>query len=120
MKDLVKVLVVDDDSLVRELVSEILAEEGYSASGVSNGIEAIKKLKAGEKFDLIISDIEMPVMTGIKLAREMRSISSVPLILMSGNATPHLKEIAALADYFLLKPFEFNDLLSAVKKALGG
>ena len=119
MKDLVKVLVVDDDSLVRELVSEILAEEGYSASGVSNGIEAIKKLKAGEKFDLIISDIEMPVMTGIELAREMRSISSVPLILMSGNIYTK-EESIALADYFLLKPFEFNDLLSAVKKALGG
>ena len=118
MKDLVKVLVVDDDSLVRELVSEILAEEGYSASGVSNGIEALEKLEAG-RFDLVISDVEMPEMDGIDLAREMRSISSVPLILMSGNIYTK-EESIALADYFLLKPFEFNDLLSAVKKALGG
>ena len=119
MKDLVKVLVVDDDSLVRDLLCEILTEEGYSVDSASNGIEALEKLEAG-RFDLVISDVEMSEMTGIELAREMRSISSIPLILMSGNATPHLKEIAALADYFLLKPFEFNDLLSAVKKALGG
>ena len=118
MKDLVKVLVVDDDSLVRDLLCEILTEEGYSASGVSNGIEALEKLEAG-RFDLVISDVEMPEMTGIELAREMRSISSVPLILMSGNATYDKKEILALADYFLLKPFEFNDLLSIVERALG-
>ena len=61
MKDLVKVLVVDDDSLVRDLLCEILTEEGYSASGVSNGIEALEKLKkAGGGFNLVISDIEMP------------------------------------------------------------
>ena len=118
MKDLVKVLVVDDDSLVRELVSEILAEEGYSASGVSNGIEALEKLEAGG-FNLVISDIEMPVMTGIELAREMRSISSPPLILMSGNIYTK-EESIALADYFLPKPFEFNDLLSIVERVLGG
>ena len=114
-----KILVVDDDSLVRDLLCEILTEEGYSASGVSNGIEALEKLKkAGGGFNLVISDIEMPVMTGIELAREMRSISSVPLILMSGNIYTK-EESIALADYFLLKPFEFNDLLSIVERALG-
>ena len=117
MKDLVKVLVVDDDSLVRDLLCEILTEEGYSASGVSNGIEALEKLEAG-RFDLVISDVEMPEMTGIELAREMRSISSPPLILMSGNIYTK-EESIALADYFLLKPFEFNDLLSIVERALG-
>lgn len=118
MKDLVKVLVVDDDSLVRDLLCEILTEEGYSVDSASNGIEALEKLEAG-RFDLVISDVEMPEMDGIDLAREMRSISSVPLILMSGNIYTK-EESIALADYFLLKPFEFNDLLSAVKKALGG
>ena len=112
-----KILVVDDDSLVRDLLCEILTEEGYSASGVSNGIEALEKLEAG-RFDLVISDVEMPEMDGIDLAREMRSISSVPLILMSGNIYTK-EESIALADYFLLKPFEFNDLLSIVERALG-
>ena len=117
MKDLVKVLVVDDDSLVRDLLCEILTEEGYSVDSASNGIEALEKLEAG-RFDLVTSDIEMPEMTGIELAREMRSISSPPLILMSGNIYTK-EESIALADYFLLKPFEFNDLLSIVERVLG-
>ena len=112
-----KILVVDDDSLVRDLLCEILTEEGYSVDSASNGIEALEKLEAG-RFDLVISDVEMPEMDGIDLAREMRSISSVPLILMSGNIYTK-EESIALADYFLLKPFEFNDLLSIVERALG-
>ena len=117
MKDLVKVLVVDDDSLVRDLLCEILTEEGYSASGVSNGIEALEKLEAG-RFDLVISDVEMPEMDGIDLAREMRPISSIPLILMSGNIYTK-EESIALADYFLPKPFSLSDLLSIVERVLG-
>ena len=113
-----KILVVDGEDIMRTILCEILAEEGYSVDSASNGIEALEKLEAG-RFDLVISDVEMSEMTGIELAREMRSISSVPLILMSGNIYTK-EESIALADYFLLKPFEFNDLLSAVKKALGG
>ena len=114
-----KILVVDDEDIMRTILCDILKSNEYLVDDASNGVEALKKLKDGG-FNLVISDIEMPVMTGIKLAREMRlSGLSIPLILMSGNATPHLKEIAALADYFLLKPFEFNDLLSIVERALG-
>jgi len=113
-----KILVVDDEDIMRTILCDILKSNEYLVDDASNGVEALEKLKAGEKFDLIISDVEMPEMTGIELAREMRSISSPPLILMSGNIYTK-EESIALADYFLLKPFEFNDLLSVVAEALG-
>jgi CheY-like chemotaxis protein len=118
-----KILVVDDSTTNRELVCQILSFEGYLTEEASNGSEAIEMLNH-ERFDLVISDIEMPVMNGIEMAREMRlsklpSVSSLPFILMSGNAASYIKEIEALANYFLPKPFRIEDLLSTVKKALG-
>ena len=114
-----KILVVDDLEANKKLIVEILELEGYSVESASDGKEALEKLKAGD-FDLVISDIDMPEMTGIEMAKEIKLSSlSLPLILMSGNAAPYKKEIAVLANYFLPKPFGVKDLLSVVAKALG-
>jgi len=118
-----RILIVDDRRSIRTLLASFLGEQHYSIKTAPNGAVALKKIYL-EKFDLVISDIGMPVMDGIELAREMRLsksslISSLPLVLMSGNAAPYIKKIAVLADYFLPKPFGAKDLLSVVEKALG-
>ena len=111
-----KILIVDDSRALRVMLQSFLEAE-YQVKTASDGKEALEKLKAGD-FDLVISDVEMPEMNGIDLAREMRSISSIPLILMSGNIYTK-EESIALADYFLPKPFSLSDLLSIVERALG-
>ncbi len=107
-----KVLIVDDSIFIRQLIREILLSEGFSVEEASNGLEALEKIYL-KKPHLIISDVEMPIMNGIELAKEKPS--SLPIILMSGNAS--LKG-SSLADYFLPKPFDITHLLSIVKKIL--
>jgi len=80
-----------------------------------DGRKALQKL-TDRNFNLVISDIEMPEVTGIQLAAEIRLWRKpLPLILMSGG----VKEIEGLADFFLPKPFKVEDLLSIVALALG-
>ena len=73
-----KVLIVEDDRALRQLFSRVLMNNGYTAKGVSNGQEALDALDS-DYYDLIISDIMMPVMDGYELVRQLRD---------SGNTTP--------------------------------
>ena len=110
-----RILVVDDNKDNRDLIYQILSREGYLVEEAEDGREALQKL-TDRNFNLVISDIEMPEVTGIQLAAEIKLWREpLPVILMSGG----IKEIKGLADFFLPKPFKGKDLLSIVALALG-
>ena len=77
---MLKILIAEDDAELRQLFSRVLMQNGYTVKGVSNGREALEVMD-GEFFDLIISDIMMPVMDGYEFIRLLRDL---------GNSTPVL------------------------------
>ncbi len=115
-----KILVVDDEPALRELLIEMLHEIGYKAEAVSDGMAALERLRDDDRFVLLLTDIMMPQMDGIELIREAHTISpSLISVVMTGfgtldTARAALKEGAY--DY-VLKPFTFEEIKIAVSNA---
>jgi CheY-like chemotaxis protein len=113
------ILVVDDDVNLRELLLETLDGIGYRASGATDGIDALQKLKE-EKVDLVITDIKMPGMDGIALLKKIRRYyPELPVLFITGVATPEIIG-RALPDGFLAKPFRISHLEELIEDALSG
>lgn len=110
------ILVVDDERAIRELISVILRSAGHQIIAASNGIEGIALFRSSpERFDLILTDLQMPVMNGhelIKLARE--TSASAKIICMSG----YTDEPLPARIEFLQKPFQPAVLLARVSEML--
>ncbi len=113
-------LVVDDDELTREMLGEVLAREGHEVSYAADGAEAQRKL-ATQKFDLVISDIQMATVSGLELLETMRTEHpDTPLVLVTAYADPNVAMDAmsrGAADY-LTKPVDLSALLTTVNRAL--
>jgi signal transduction histidine kinase/CheY-like chemotaxis protein len=112
-----RVLVVEDEQVVRELVAESLADDGYEVTAVSSATEALP-LAMQQQFDLVISDLVMPQMSGEQLAVALAMLTPPPrVILMSGYAydalSPHAAEVP-----FLTKPFALGELRALVRATL--
>jgi EAL domain-containing protein (putative c-di-GMP-specific phosphodiesterase class I) len=116
----VNVLVVDDDDLLRSTVRRVLTSEGCQATAVSNVDEAIQALGAGAGFDVIVTDLQMPGLSGIDLLRLVRQSNlDVPVIVLTGN--PSLETAISAVQYggfrYLQKPTEVLDLPKVVRDA---
>ena len=114
--DMLSILVVEDNPTNQVLIKQQLQFLGHHVELVENGKAALKLL-AAERFDIILTDINMPEMDGYQLAREVRTaydsrISSLPIIAITANATESDKKkcCAAGMDGFLTKPIEINFL----------
>jgi CheY-like chemotaxis protein len=114
-----RLLVVEDNGLVREVSCAVLADLGYAVESVESADEALTRIAKGDRFDLIFSDVTMPgEHTGISLARELHSIDpQVKIILTSGYAGPNMVggEIRRLGVEFLPKPFRNAELAALVR-----
>ena len=111
-----RVLVADDDSVIRELVTEILSRKGYKVTAVSNGSDAVESILVNDH-DLVIMDINMPKMDGVQAVKEIREQDeNVYILLISGEAeTEEIKEaLNNGADKFLPKPFTGDKLLKVI------
>jgi CheY-like chemotaxis protein len=86
-----RILIVEDEVLIRAYLSEELRDAGFAVIEAAHAEEALSYLKAGEKVDLVFSDIHMPgSFNGLELARRLRDLHpSLPIILTSGNPGPH-------------------------------
>ncbi len=112
-----KILVVDDDPLLLDLLLETLQTIGYDPTGASGGAEALELL-GQEIFELVVSDIKMPGMSGIDLGRQVRqTYPNIPIIFITGVYDPeHLQQFKP--DGFLAKPFRINQIEQLIESTL--
>jgi two-component system cell cycle sensor histidine kinase/response regulator CckA len=116
----VTILLAEDEPALLRLGSNALAEEGHQVLGAEDGYAAIELLDSGAKPDLLISDVSMPGMDGIALARAARlRFPGLPILLLSGYAAATLAvDLAAEGWHFLAKPCRAEALSAAVAQAL--
>ena len=118
-----RILLVDDEAALAYVEREILSRLGYDVTGKSNAVEALEAFRREPgKFDLLITDLTMPQMTGIQLAEEVRRIKpGIPIIFCSGfSAAITQKQIKGFgSDNFVMKPFSKRDLAKIIRKVLG-
>ncbi len=117
---MVRVLLAEDNKDVADLIAEMLEMEGHQVEVVSNGLLAVDLLKSGAEFDVVITDLIMPVLDGIGvlryvLAQEQR----IPVIVLSGGGVTigsqdALRVVEGMANAVLQKPIVHNDLIQAV------
>jgi len=119
-----KIMIVDDEETLVELVKTILGQEGFEVIGVNSGKECLEKLEK-VKPDLILMDMMMPVMTGRETAEKIRrnsktrdiKIAFLTVVRFSEFGKDDLKSLNILD--FITKPFDNNDLIKRVKNILG-
>ena len=117
------VLVVDDEDLVRKFVERVLREAGYKTATASDGPEALEAAATLETFDILVTDVMMPQMTGDELARRIRiSAPSIKVLYLTGFSDRLFKEKVTLwaDEAFLDKPCSVKGLLQAVSLLLFG
>jgi len=115
----VKILVVDDDPTLRELLIDTLNSIGYDSDSAIDGIDALEKLERF-KYNLMISDIKMPNIDGIALLKKVRRYyPDMPVLFITGVASPELIGRAS-PDGFLAKPFRISHMEQLIKEALDG
>ena len=115
-----KVLVADDEEAIREVVSTLLATQGYSCTTCPNGRAALETFRK-DSFDLVLSDMLMPEMDGLKLLGELRKEDpDVPVLMVTAmhDISIALEAIRAGAYDYILKPFEKEQLYLSVRRAL--
>ncbi len=116
----IKVLYVEDNDAVREDTVELLKEFFYHIETASNGVEGLEKFKKG-KFDLVITDINMPKMNGIEMIKEIKKIDKrVPVIVITAFSDfKYLVECIKVGVYgYILKPIDINQLLEVLNTVL--
>lgn len=117
-----KVLTIDDEESVRDLLTSILVEAGYDVITASNGTEGLK-ISTEEKVDLIILDLVMPGFNGFQVCERLRAnnaTKTTPILVLTGLAGTEEMEMAlnAGADDFVTKPIRMKELLARVKSLL--
>jgi two-component system, chemotaxis family, chemotaxis protein CheY len=118
------ILIVDDSATLRASVNFVLTDAGYSVIQAKNGEEGLAKLlenkRAGEKVDMIISDINMPVMDGISFIKEVKKgeFRFIPILILTTESenSKKMEGKAAGASGWLVKPFKPEQLVWVVKK----
>lgn len=116
------VLIIDDEPDLVEIAKSHLEEAGYLVVSASNGVEGLERAKA-VKPDLILLDIAMPAMDGLEMLETLRGtpgLSSIKVLMLTAKGrTENIFEADRLrAVDFLIKPFTYQDLIAAVRKAI--
>ncbi|AIC28886.1 MULTISPECIES: response regulator [Rhizobium] len=117
------ILTVDDSASIRLTTKVTLTNAGYSVTEAADGAEGLATAK-GSRFDLIVTDLNMPVMDGLTMIEELRKLpgqAGVPIIFLTTESDADLKARAkaAGATGWLTKPFDPENLVKIVKKVLG-
>jgi CheY-like chemotaxis protein len=113
-----RILVAEDDPSLRKLVTEILEAEHHEVCAVNDGLEALRLLTdaADAEFDLLLTDISMPGITGFELARAVVAFRpDLPILYMSGTVASAMPHDGIVSAPLLQKPFRLADLLSAIE-----
>jgi CheY-like chemotaxis protein len=118
-----RVLVVDDEVALLRAITEILELDGLTVTSTSKPREALAMIAGGERFDVILSDISMPDMTGINFYEAIRAQDeglAQRMIFMSGGAVTEQADnfLKGLANQYVVKPFKSADLRRSIQRAL--
>lgn len=115
-----KILVVEDDNQIQELIVEFLSSQDYVVDTANDGVEGYEKFKEGE-YDLVILDVMMPRLDGHSLCKMIRSIDkevSIIFLTALGDEENEIKGFDLNADDYISKPFSFNILIKRVEAVL--
>lgn len=114
-----KILIVDDEEMIRNVVKEYAEFEGYEVAEAGDGMQAVEMCKSGD-YDAVVMDVMMPKLDGFSAAKEIRKYKSVPVIMLSARGEEYDKlfgfEIGAV-DY-VVKPFSPKELMARIKVAV--
>jgi two-component system cell cycle sensor histidine kinase/response regulator CckA len=115
-----RILLVEDEDTVRAVAERALVRAGFTVTAARDGEEGLEQVQAGEAFDLVVSDVVMPVMDGPAMARAIRELTpALPVLFMSGYAEEQLRrEIDIPNMHFLPKPFSVAQIGEAVERVL--
>ncbi len=114
-----KVLYVEDNAEVRKQTLSMFEDFFIDVDSSINGLEALEKFKLVDKFDLVITDINMPIMDGIEMSKRIREIDSeVQIIVMSAHNEDYIFEEIAQCNIaqYLLKPLNLNEFIDGLNK----
>ena len=114
-----RVLIVDDDPGILDVVSYALRNEGFEAQGVATGEEALSAART-DSYDLMILDLMMPGMSGLEVCRKLRAESKIPIVMLTAKDA-ELDRVLGLeigADDYVTKPFSVPELVSRVRAIL--
>jgi two-component system, chemotaxis family, chemotaxis protein CheY len=117
------VLIVDDSATMRQMVNFTLTGAGFIVVEAGDGADAVKKLTAGTKPNLVITDLNMPNMDGISLIKEIRKMGTLkftPILMLTTESTDDKKKEgqAAGATGWIVKPFNPEQMLKVIAKVL--
>lgn len=118
-----KILTVDDSMSVRKMIEFALKSKGYVVSGASDGQEGLEILERGERFDLVVLDINMPRMDGLTLLKTVRgrpNWSRLPILMLTteGQDTDRDQALSLGASDYMVKPFKPTELIERVAQLL--
>lgn len=117
--DAVKILMVDDDQPILEVVSEALADAGYAVVTASTGDEALEKIRNDAGIDILFSDVVMPGLSGVELAKQAADLRpGLRIMLASGHAQSWIEGLPQDVD-FVAKPYRFGEILQTISRRLG-
>jgi two-component system cell cycle sensor histidine kinase/response regulator CckA len=115
-----RILIVEDEDMVRAVAERALVRQGYDVETASDGEQALKLFADGKRYDLVISDVVMPNLDGPSMAQQLRkNYGDVRLLFISGYAEEQLRETISLDNVaFMAKPFSVQQIAEAVQVAL--
>jgi len=116
-----RVLVVDDDAALSEMIGIVLQSEGYETAFCADGAKAIEAYRSQQP-DVILLDLMLPGMDGIEICRRIRAESGVPIVMLTakGDTADVVKGLEAGADDYVVKPAKPTELVARVKARLRG
>jgi DNA-binding response OmpR family regulator len=114
-----RVLLIDDDTRLFDLLSSYLGQNGFHVSGAPDGPRGLAALEAGT-FDVVLLDLMMPGMDGIEVCRRIRQKSTIPVLMLTarGDETDRVVGLEIGADDYVAKPFSPRELLARIKAVL--
>ena len=120
MEDIIRILVVDDEADIRRIIRILLESRGYRVLEAPNGRLAVETIRKEPDIDLILLDIMMPELSGIEASREIRRLSSAPILFLTARTQEQdkLEAYSSGGDDYLAKPFSHGELLMKVDSLL--
>lgn len=115
-------MIVEDDTDIREALAELLMDAGYQVTTAVNGADALEVLRRAPLPNLILLDLMMPVMDGFAFREEQRKVpawAAVPVLLMSADGNIASKQAKAQAAAYVRKPIDIHDLLALISQHCG-